>query len=351
MSVWPSAKCTFTPAGATISTPSPCRRAAASPRPGCCPPARRRAVHPPVRSRSSPFGGRTRSRNVASAGTSFAAPSASATVASWDAFRAVRPNWTRQRNSRLVAMPWRRQTAATATPGFSLSCTIARFCSSLKRRRFDLPSTSCAVRRYLRHVQLAAQLNCAPGTWMKQVSPVQFVAGFFEPIAPDAQRMRRQTKRCAVLRKPHAAPVHRLYMHAPERLKRNRTGVRAHAVTIARRSCPRLQLPLLVLLFWRFPRQISQMFCTVTQLFLAQQTTRPPHQACRGEIVPLAVVLGFKCAAIPGRNVVRPERVVGLCPGTKRCHRRSSTAVENPKWNENTSSKRSAGLGRLRTPN
>jgi hypothetical protein len=32
----------------------------------------------------------------------------------------------------LVAMPWRRQTSATQTPGFSVSCT-AHFCSPLKR--------------------------------------------------------------------------------------------------------------------------------------------------------------------------------------------------------------------------
>src|ERR1700730_11891171 len=51
-----------------------------------------------------PSGGCTRSRRAASAGTSFVAPSASVTVASCGAFRAVRPNWTRQRTRRLVAM-------------------------------------------------------------------------------------------------------------------------------------------------------------------------------------------------------------------------------------------------------
>jgi len=56
----------------------------------------------------------------------FVAPSASATDASCGAFRAVRPNWTRQRNSRLVAMPWRRQTCATATPGFSVMGHVQR---------------------------------------------------------------------------------------------------------------------------------------------------------------------------------------------------------------------------------
>jgi hypothetical protein len=106
-----------------------------------------------------PSGGRTRSRKAASAGGSFAAPSARATVASCGAFRAVSPNSTRQRKTMLVAMPWRRQICATLTPGFSVSCTIVRFCSSLKQRRFDRPSTACGVKRYLRRAQLAALLN------------------------------------------------------------------------------------------------------------------------------------------------------------------------------------------------
>jgi len=47
-------------------------------------------------------------------------------------------------------MPWRRQTCATLTPGFSVSSTIARLCSSLTRRRFDRPSAASGVKRYLR---------------------------------------------------------------------------------------------------------------------------------------------------------------------------------------------------------
>jgi uridine phosphorylase len=45
----------------------------------------------------------------------------------------------------LVAMPWRRQTSATQTPGFSVSCT-AHFCSLLKR-----PAVRPAV-RFLRYL-------------------------------------------------------------------------------------------------------------------------------------------------------------------------------------------------------
>ena len=47
----------------------------------------------------------------------------------------------------------------TLMPGVSVSCTMARFCSSLKRRRFDRPSTASGVKWYLRRVQLAALLN------------------------------------------------------------------------------------------------------------------------------------------------------------------------------------------------
>src|SRR5216684_5288261 len=57
---------------------------------------------------------------------------------------------------------------------------------------------------------------------MKQLAPVHFVAGFFEAIAPNAQRMRRKTKHRGILGVPHAAPVHRFDMHAPERPKSNR---------------------------------------------------------------------------------------------------------------------------------
>ena len=40
---------------------------------------------------------------------------------------------------------------------------------------------------------------------MKQRSPVHFVAGFFETIAPYAQRMLRKTERCDILGMHHAA--------------------------------------------------------------------------------------------------------------------------------------------------
>jgi hypothetical protein len=46
-------------------------------------------------------------------------------------------NWTRQRKIMLVAILWRRQTAAALTPGCSASITIASFSASVKLRQFD----------------------------------------------------------------------------------------------------------------------------------------------------------------------------------------------------------------------
>jgi hypothetical protein len=43
----------------------------------------------------------------------------------------------------------RRQTLATRNAKLSFLNTIARFCSSVRRRRFDSPSVLCSVKRYL----------------------------------------------------------------------------------------------------------------------------------------------------------------------------------------------------------
>src|SRR3974390_1764210 len=165
---------------------------------------------------------------------------------------------------------------------------------------------------------------------MKQGSPVHFVAGIFQAIAPYAQRMERKTERGGVLRKSHAAPVQRFDMHDPERPESNRTAVRAHAVAIARRppAAPRrlaLALPLEL-----FTTQFPQLFRTVAQLFRAQQMTRPLlERRCR-KFAPAAILLRALMAAEPGRNVCRPVWIVGLCPGAARRHRRSSMSRRNP---------------------
>ena len=106
---------------------------------------------------------------------------------------------------------------------------------------------------------------------MKQASPVHFVAGFFEAIAPDVQRMWRQTERRGVLGMPHAAEVHRFDMHAPERPKSNRFAVRAHAVTIARRPLASLRPRFLALSFKLFQAQIPQTFLSNRRRFTDEQ--------------------------------------------------------------------------------
>ena len=186
---------------------------------------------------------------------------------------------------------------------------------------------------------------------MKQVSPVHFVAGLFQAIAPDAQRVRRTIERRGVLGMPHAAEVHRLDMHAPERLKSDRTAVRAHAVTIAPRPPFALRLLPLVLPLRRFLAQIPQTLLTLAQIF-----QNSPDAA------PTAPTLPAK------------DRVVGNIPrrpdGRRTRSQRGSTSTdcwplprngaigrfssaagepENLKWNENKISERCAGFGRLQT--
>jgi hypothetical protein len=80
---------------------------------------------------------------------------------------------------------------------------------------------------------------------MKQGPPAHFVAGFFEPIAPDSQLIKRKTERRDILGMPHAARVHRFDMHAPECPKNDRTAVHVHTVAMAREPLTTLRLPLL----------------------------------------------------------------------------------------------------------
>lgn len=183
---------------------------------------------------------------------------------------------------------------------------------------------------------------------MKQRSPVHFVAGFFEAVTPNARRMRRKTERCGVLSMPHAAPVHRFDMHAPERPKSNRFAIRARAITIASRPGEPPRLPVLRLPFQLFWTRFLQVGRTFAQILRAQQMPRPLLEHRNRELAPTAVFLCILMTAEPGRNVCRSVRVVGLCPGAAERHRRFSTAAEkaeNPKWNENTLSRRSAETG------
>ena len=81
-----------------------------------------------------PSGGCTRSRNAASAGLSFVAPSASATLTSWGVFRAAKPNWTRQwRRSRRQSR--RREPKAKYSGIHALRHVFASWCIQPQARR------------------------------------------------------------------------------------------------------------------------------------------------------------------------------------------------------------------------
>ena len=185
---------------------------------------------------------------------------------------------------------------------------------------------------------------------MKQGSPIHFVAGVFETIAPYAQRMGRKTERSGILGKPHAAPVHRFNMHAPERSKSDRTAVRTHAVAISRRPFAPLRLPLFALPYLFFPAQFLQMFRTLVQILRAHQMACPPLKRRSRKLAPTAIFLCLLMTAVPGLNMRRPVRVVRFCPGTARHHRRSYLLRRNPTCCDFALSKLRADFGRLHNP-
>ena len=67
-------------------------------------------------------------------------------------------------------------------------------------------------------------------------SPVDIHLAVVQPVAPFAQRGRRQMQGGGVLPHAHPAPVHRLDVHRPERLE----GAIAHSVLTPKRKRERL---------------------------------------------------------------------------------------------------------------
>jgi hypothetical protein len=165
---------------------------------------------------------------------------------------------------------------------------------------------------------------------MKQRSPIHFVAGICEAIAPDAQCVRRKADRRGILRIPQAAPVHRLNVHAPERPNSNCVGIRAHVVAIGKCLPAGPGSRFLALSFELFGAQILQTFLAFVQIFRAQQMTRPSLERHRRNIASATIFLNALTTGVPGRNVVRPVRIVGFCPGKMTHRRRPSTAVGKP---------------------
>jgi hypothetical protein len=116
-------------------------------------------------------------------------------------------------------------------------------------------------------------------------------------------------ERCSIFRIPHAAPVHRFDMHAPERLKSNRAAVGPHAVAISWRPRPPLRLYFFVVPVLHFRGKFRRRSECLRRSSALSRWCAHRNQTGRRKIVFPAVMLRFQRASIPGRNMVRPERL------------------------------------------
>ena len=179
---------------------------------------------------------------------------------------------------------------------------------------------------------------------MKQRSPFHFVAGFVQAIAPDAQRMWRQTERCGILRMPPCRssswPRHACPRTPEEQSGRcpcaHRNSVEVSYAPSTASSCPVLsafsEASRCVHACAELPRSADGA-PTASNLsskdrvsgssapLPARFDTRPQHARTR-----------MGCRPLPRNDEVPPEIL---------------HSSREPEWNENTPSKRSAGPGRL----
>jgi hypothetical protein len=87
--------------------------------------------------------------------------------------------------------------------------------------------------------------------------------------------MRRKSERGGVLGMPHAAPVHRLHMHAPERPQSDRTIVGARAKAMAYGPSALLRPAVAAVASKLFLAQFPQIFRTLAQSFRTYQMAHP----------------------------------------------------------------------------
>ena len=139
-------------------------------------------------------------------------------------------------------------------------------------------------------------------------SPVDIHLAVVQPVAPFAQRGRRQMQRGGVLPHAHPTPVHRLDVHRPERLEGAIAHIRAHAETEAGAPLPALFLSLAALLTTQF-RLIFRMFAS---RLLAGEVLQPTIERCRRQTMLTAILRPAEPAPTPGFNVNRPQGCRGL---------------------------------------
>jgi hypothetical protein len=164
-----------------------------------------------------------------------------------------------------------------------------------------------------------------------------------QPVTPSAQRMRRQLHRSGVGADAHSAPIHRLYMHRPERLHGTIAGVCAAGkpslLLLSQRFCP--LFPALL------TTQFRLIFCELTCSVFADELLQPTPKYVLGEMLLMTVFADPQPASAPCIDVHRPPFTSCLVLEVFRSHRRFSTAAESPRWNANVRSESSATAGRL----
>jgi hypothetical protein len=144
------------------------------------------------------------------------------------------------------------------------------------------------------------------------------------------------------MRERHPAPVQRLHMHRPERLRRLVAFVRRQL----ERSSPALSPTLFLLGFCKESSVLRADF----GCFRVRDRAQPTCKCCVCEAVNPAVAALRQTATLPRLDVNRPPLASGFVLEMFRTHRRFSNAAENPIWNDSALSESRARFGRLRRP-
>ena len=175
-------------------------------------------------------------------------------------------------------------------------------------------------------------------------APVDIHLAVVQPVAPFAQRGRRQMQRGGVLPHAHPAPVHRLEVHRPERLEGATAHVRAHAETKAGAPPAALFLSLAALLTTQF----RQIFRLLAGRFLAGQIAQPAPERRRRPTMLTAILRPADPAPTPGFKVNQPPGLPRLVLETSQSHRSSSTLRRSPTSRAIALRNPGAETGRLR---
>ncbi len=175
--------------------------------------------------------------------------------------------------------------------------------------------------------------------------PVDFHLAVVQPVAPFAQRSRRQMQNGGVFAHAHPAPVHRLDMHRPERLEGAIALIRAHAKAQTGASPATLFSPFKLLL--------AAQFCLIFRLFagrfLAGQMVQPAIERALPKSVLAAIVRPIQAALAPRLDVNQPPGLPRLVLKMSQIHRRSSMPRRNPTCRDLALLNLGAETGRLHT--